>query len=179
MRPLLPVLILSLSLLSFSTELRAAEESLPSSVTAAAGEEDLGKQLGNFFVPTHTCPYCHKEFSEKSSLLMLIIGFVGQALFTSRFIVQWIASEKRRQSYIPIVFWYLSIVGSLMLLAYAISILAWPIILGQCFGVIVYGRNLVLITRAKNQALLNLKSEVAESDGAESLEALTKKKTKQ
>ncbi|MHC4872263.1 MAG: lipid-A-disaccharide synthase N-terminal domain-containing protein [Planctomycetota bacterium] len=90
--------------------------------------------------------------SESNSLFWLSIGFIGQLVFTSRFIVQWIKSERRKESYIPHIFWYLSIVGSVLLLSYAISIKAWPIILGQAFGVIVYGRNLALIARSKNAA---------------------------
>ena len=50
----------------------------------------------------------------------LVVGFLGQALFGMRFIIQWIISEKRRESVIPLPFWYLSIGGSLILLTYAI-----------------------------------------------------------
>mgnify|MGYP001337073151 CR=1 FL=1 len=77
----------------------------------------------------------------------LIIGFIGQGFFASRFIVQWIYSERIGESKIPIIFWYLSIFGGLMLLIYAISRSDPVIITGQLFGIIVYLRNLILIYR--------------------------------
>ena len=77
------------------------------------------------------------------------VGFLGQALFGSRFLVQWIASERRRRSVIPLAFWFFSLGGGVTLLAYAIWLEAYPIILGQAFGLIVYSRNLYLIYRGK------------------------------
>ena len=82
-------------------------------------------------------------------LIFLIVGFLGQGLFASRFIVQWIYSEKRGESFIPIIFWYLSIVGGLSLLIYAIFRKDPVIIMGQSFGILVYTRNLILIYRNK------------------------------
>ena len=75
-------------------------------------------------------------------LFFLIIGFSGQGLFASRFIVQWIYSEKKGVSYIPIIFWYLSIFGGLGLLTYAIFRKDPVIISGQLFGIFIYLRNL-------------------------------------
>ncbi len=80
-------------------------------------------------------------------LTFLIIGFFGQGLFASRFIVQWIYSEKEGKSTIPVVFWYLSIMGGIGLLIYAISRKDPVIILGQSFGIFIYLRNLILIYR--------------------------------
>mgnify|MGYP001260355652 CR=1 FL=1 len=82
-------------------------------------------------------------------LIFLCIGFIGQGLFASRFIVQWIYSEKKGESVIPIIFWYLSIVGGICLLIYAIFRKDPVIILGQSFGILVYTRNLILIYRKK------------------------------
>lgn len=79
----------------------------------------------------------------------MIIGFSGQALFGSRFLVQWIASERKHQSTIPLAFWYLSLIGSLLLLSYAIQLRDPVFILGQSFGQVVYIRNLVLIYRQR------------------------------
>ena len=79
----------------------------------------------------------------------LIIGFVGQGLFASRFIVQWIYSEKVGKSTIPIVFWYLSIFGGIGLLTYAIFRKDPVIITGQLFGILIYTRNLILIYKSK------------------------------
>ena len=81
------------------------------------------------------------------SKLWLAVGFAGQLLFTSRFLVQWIASERRRQSIIPTAFWWLSLGGAALLLAYAIWRQDPVFILGQSFGFVVYARNLVLIAR--------------------------------
>jgi lipid-A-disaccharide synthase-like uncharacterized protein len=77
--------------------------------------------------------------------LWLGIGLLGQSLFSARFLVQWIASERRRQSVIPVPFWYFSIGGGLTLLAYAIYRQDPVFILGQCAGVFVYARNLYFI----------------------------------
>lgn len=82
-------------------------------------------------------------------LLFLVIGFCGQGLFASRFIVQWIYSERRGQSSIPIVFWYISIFGGIALLTYAIFRKDPVIISGQLFGILIYTRNLILIYKKK------------------------------
>ena len=82
-------------------------------------------------------------------ILFLCIGFVGQGLFASRFVIQWIYSEKKGISYIPIIFWYLSIFGGLGLLIYAIFRKDPVIILGQMFGIFVYLRNLILIYKKR------------------------------
>jgi len=77
----------------------------------------------------------------------LILGFVAQAMFVGRFAVQWIASERRGESVMPIAFWYLSLLGSWGLLSYAIWRQDAVIILGQAFNTIIYVRNLMLIYR--------------------------------
>lgn len=74
----------------------------------------------------------------------MVLGFSAQGLFSARFIVQWIVSEKRRASVIPKVFWYLSIAGSSLLLVYAVHRRDPVFILGQGAGLIVYARNLML-----------------------------------
>lgn len=78
-----------------------------------------------------------------------VIGLIAQIAFASRFIVQWIASERRGESVIPISFWYLSLIGTSGLLLYAI-VRADPVfILGQSMGSIIYTRNLMLIYRRR------------------------------
>ncbi|MDF1551807.1 MAG: lipid-A-disaccharide synthase N-terminal domain-containing protein [Deferrisomatales bacterium] len=74
----------------------------------------------------------------------LVVGFAAQALFSARFLVQWIASERRKRSTVPKAFWYLSLVGSALLLAYAVHRHDPVFILGQSFGFLVYIRNLML-----------------------------------
>ncbi|MFN0116609.1 MAG: lipid-A-disaccharide synthase N-terminal domain-containing protein [Paracoccaceae bacterium] len=77
----------------------------------------------------------------------IIVGLLGQLMFTARFIVQWIASERAGHSVVPIAFWYFSIFGGLIVLAYGIRKLDPVIILGQLPGVVIYSRNLWLIYR--------------------------------
>ena len=77
------------------------------------------------------------------------IGLLGQGLFFSRFLVQWIASERRKESVIPHYFWYFSLSGGIILFFYAMHIRDPIFILGQSCGVFVYTRNLVLIFRKK------------------------------
>ena len=79
--------------------------------------------------------------------LWLSVGLLGQAMFSARFLVQWIASERRKESVVPRPFWYFSIAGGLTLLAYAISIRDPVFILGQSTGVFIYARNLYFIHR--------------------------------
>jgi lipid-A-disaccharide synthase-like uncharacterized protein len=75
----------------------------------------------------------------------VILGFVAQAFFTMRFVVQWIASERARQSVIPIAFWFFSIGGGVLLLIYALYRRDPVFIAGQALGLIVYVRNLYFI----------------------------------
>ena len=84
-------------------------------------------------------------------IVFLIIGFLGQGLFASRFIIQWIYSERKGESLIPVVFWYLSIFGGMGLLTYAIFRKDPVIIIGQSFGIFIYLRNLILIYKNKNE----------------------------
>jgi len=81
----------------------------------------------------------------------LAFGLLGQLIFGARFIVQWIASERRRESHIPLVFWYLSIVGGIITTAYAIHKRDVVFIIGQGAGLVVYVRNLMLIYRAQRR----------------------------
>ncbi|MBI4637371.1 MAG: lipid-A-disaccharide synthase N-terminal domain-containing protein [Candidatus Rokubacteria bacterium] len=80
--------------------------------------------------------------------LWLGIGLLGQALFSARFLVQWIASERQRSSVVPRTFWYFSVGGGLTLLAYAIHRLDPVFIIGQAAGLLVYARNLYFISRS-------------------------------
>ena len=79
----------------------------------------------------------------------LAIGFLGQLMFTMRFIVQWYASERKRRSVIPVAFWYFSLAGGMVLLLYAIHKRDPVLITGQAAGVFIYLRNLYLILRER------------------------------
>lgn len=83
------------------------------------------------------------------SSLWIAVGLIGQVLFTSRFLVQWIASERARRSLVPEIFWHLSLAGGAALFAYALWRRDPVFILGQGAGLVVYLRNLVLIRRAR------------------------------
>lgn len=84
--------------------------------------------------------------------IWLIVGFTGQALFSMRFIVQWIQSERQKRSMIPLAFWYFSVAGGLSLLIYAIHRRDPVFIVGQGSGLFIYFRNLYLIYRERRQS---------------------------
>ncbi|NQT06667.1 MAG: lipid-A-disaccharide synthase N-terminal domain-containing protein [Candidatus Omnitrophica bacterium] len=84
----------------------------------------------------------------------IIFGLCGQFLFFMRFLVQWIASEKKKKSVIPTSFWYFSLGGSLILLTYSIYRKDPVFILGQSLGFMIYARNLILIARHKEQQMI-------------------------
>jgi len=86
-----------------------------------------------------------------ANVVWIGIGFLGQALFSARFLVQWISSERRRRSVFPIAFWYFSIAGGATLLSYAIHRRDPVFILGQAAGLFIYARNLHLIYRHKGE----------------------------
>lgn len=88
-------------------------------------------------------------------LAWLAFGLAGQSLFMMRFIVQWIHSERHQQSLIPVSFWYLSLIGGLVVLAYGVHRVDPVIILGQLPGTIVYTRNLMLIRRSQRLAKIS------------------------
>ncbi|MCJ8343060.1 MAG: lipid-A-disaccharide synthase N-terminal domain-containing protein [Cetobacterium sp.] len=81
--------------------------------------------------------------------IFLVIGLIGQGFFSTRFIVQWIASEKAKKSIIPFSFWIFSLLGSVFLLAYAIYRRDIVFILGQGPNVLIYSRNIYLIKKKK------------------------------
>jgi lipid-A-disaccharide synthase-like uncharacterized protein len=85
------------------------------------------------------------------STLWIGIGFIGQALFSARFFVQWVASERAKRSLVPQAFWYFSLVGGLVLLSYAIHKRDPVFIVGQSTGVFVYLRNLYLIRTGRQK----------------------------
>lgn len=79
---------------------------------------------------------------------MLAVGFLGQIIFGSRFLVQWIASERAGNSVMPIIFWWMSLLGGVTLVIYAIWRQDPVFIVGQGMGLAIYVRNLVLIRKA-------------------------------
>lgn len=86
------------------------------------------------------------------STFWLGLGFSAQALFSARFLVQWIASERAGKSVVPVSFWHLSMIGSGLLLVYAIQLQDPVFIVGQSAGLFIYSRNLYLIRRGKRTA---------------------------
>ncbi|UEM03567.1 lipid-A-disaccharide synthase N-terminal domain-containing protein [Skermanella rosea] len=79
------------------------------------------------------------------------IGFLGQALFSMRFIIQWIQSERLKRSFVPETFWYFSMTGGITLLAYALYRQDPVFILGQGLGLVIYSRNIWMIWRDKRK----------------------------
>ena len=79
-------------------------------------------------------------------------GLLGNAIFSSRFLVQWLASEKKKILVVPSVFWHLSFWGSIVMLVYALHVDKLPIILGYIALPLIYGRNLVLLRRQPSSA---------------------------
>ena len=82
---------------------------------------------------------------------LLVLGLVGQGVFASRFLLQWIVSERKGESVIPVAFWYLSLGGAALLFTYAWLRRDPVFMLGQATGAIVYVRNLMLIRRKSKQ----------------------------
>lgn len=82
--------------------------------------------------------------------IWLAVGFAGQALFASRFVIQWFKSEMEGRSVIPVSFWYCSVAGGMVVLAYAIYKKDPVFIIGQASGLFVYSRNLYLIFRERS-----------------------------
>ena len=85
-------------------------------------------------------------------LVWLGIGFSAQLMFSMRFIMQWIASEKARRSIVPEVFWYFSFVGGLMLFIYAVHRMDPVFMLGQGMGLLIYSRNIFFIWNHKKSS---------------------------
>ncbi|MCG6866419.1 MAG: lipid-A-disaccharide synthase N-terminal domain-containing protein [Thiogranum sp.] len=81
----------------------------------------------------------------------LVLGFAGQALFSARFLVQWVYSERHKQSLIPTAFWYFSLAGGATLFTYALHIGDPVFVLGQSVGVLIYSRNLYFIHKQRRQ----------------------------
>ncbi|MDT8854479.1 lipid-A-disaccharide synthase N-terminal domain-containing protein [Paracoccaceae bacterium Fryx2] len=88
-----------------------------------------------------------------AELAWISFGLFGQLMFSGRFIVQWIASERVRKSVIPVAFWYFSMAGGVVLLSYAIYRADPVFILGQSLGVVIYARNLWLIRNEAREAV--------------------------
>ncbi len=86
-----------------------------------------------------------------NATVWVLVGLVGQSLFMMRFVVQWISSEKAKQSIVPEAFWYLSLAGGLIVLAYAIHRRDPVFILGQSLGTFIYLRNIHLIFHHKRR----------------------------
>jgi len=100
--------------------------------------------------------YLHDVFEVKFDW-WVVLGFVAQAMFTARFLVQWIASEREGKSVIPVAFWFFSIGGGLLLLGYALYRKDPVFIVGQAFGVFVYLRNLYFVLNEPDTKTVKVK----------------------
>lgn len=86
-----------------------------------------------------------------AEMVWLFVGLSGQAMFSARWLIQWFITEKSRRSTMPDTFWYLSLLGGLLVFAYGIHRMDPVILLGQ-FGIIIYARNLFFIRQEKQTA---------------------------
>ena len=88
--------------------------------------------------------------TSSTEIIWLAVGFGAQMMFSMRFLIQWIASEKARASIVPETFWYFSFVGRAMLLVYAIYRVDPVFIMGQATGLLIYSRNIYFIQKNKS-----------------------------
>ena len=86
-----------------------------------------------------------------TEFLWISFGTIGQLIFFSRWIIQWLSSVKSKKSTIPVAFWWCSLSGGVITLIYAHHIGSFPFMLAQAVGIIVYSRNLLLISRRQNE----------------------------
>ena len=107
--------------------------------------------LGVNDILIYLIPFLERYLDNHPETIMIVIGFGGQALFATRFIIQWLSSENAGRSVIPVAFWYFSITGGLVLLTYAIWRQDPVIIAGQSVGIFIYARNLYFISKEKNK----------------------------
>jgi lipid-A-disaccharide synthase-like uncharacterized protein len=98
---------------------------------------DLIHQLGNYLYEVFVV-----RFDTWAAL-----GFFAQALFSARFVVQWIASERARRSIIPMAFWWFSIAGGILLFIYSLHRKDPVFIAGQGGGLLIYARNVMFVLR--------------------------------
>ncbi len=101
--------------------------------------------------------YLYHVFVEQFDL-WIVLGFVAQAMFTARFLVQWIASERARRSVVPVAFWTFSLAGGALLLVYALHRRDPVFIIGQAAGLLIYTRNIMLIAGERKRNLAETKS---------------------
>jgi lipid-A-disaccharide synthase-like uncharacterized protein len=87
----------------------------------------------------------------RDSIYWTLFGLLGNLLFSSRFLVQWLLSERRKRLIVPTMFWHLSFWGSVVSLIYSLHIDKLPVILGYLFLPLLYGRNLVLLAREQGR----------------------------
>ncbi len=115
----------------------------------SAGIENVAVAVSTGLV--YLFPFLPETLPQQPETVMIAVGFGGQLLFAMRFIVQWITSEGAKRSVIPVMFWYFSIGGGMVLLLYAIWRQDPVIICGQGLGLLIYARNLIFIFREKNE----------------------------
>lgn len=139
------------------TRVRASREVHASPVMdAAAFRSTFGERVYVDAISTQqNLVFGWLKITSWASLLWVVIGFVGQLAFAGRMLVQWLVSEKQRQSTVPEAFWWMSLIGGMMLFAY----FAWRqdliAILGQTSGLVIYARNIRLIYKQRRRERRN------------------------
>ena len=105
-----------------------------------------------FYFNNNTIDVMRLFKNEKIPLWLLILGIISQVVFTLRFIYQWLYSEKAKESVLPFGFWMLSLIGSSLILIYAIIRKDPVLFVGHMLGAVIYARNLVLLNKAEKWA---------------------------
>jgi lipid-A-disaccharide synthase-like uncharacterized protein len=119
---------------------------------AWSAEGGVVDRLRTWLFAAEHCPHCGEVISSGLPWYWMVFGFGAQALFMSRMVVQWWASEKAKRSVVPVSFWILSLIGGLTLMVYFLR-RGDPVgVAGQAFGLVVYLRNLVFIKRERETA---------------------------
>lgn len=95
--------------------------------------------------------YLTHLFMAQNGAAWAAIGFLGQAVFGIRFLIQWLRSEQAGHSVVPIAFWYVSVAGGFISLIYALHLQAWPLVLGQAMPLPIYLRNVYMILRDRRR----------------------------
>jgi lipid-A-disaccharide synthase-like uncharacterized protein len=95
--------------------------------------------------------HLYREATQSPDLFWVGIGFLGQAVFGVRFLIQWLRSEQAGHSVMPVAFWYFSLIGGAITLVYAVHLRAWPLLLGQAIPIPIYARNLYMIYRDRSR----------------------------
>lgn len=135
-----------------TVQFRHRDGNISAPIDAETFRKLVGDDLHNEILTTSDNPLFRLfNITNWWSLAWIVIGFGAQAVFAARFLVQWIVSEKAKQSVVPNIFWWISLVGGIMLYCYFVWRQDLPAVLGQSTGVVIYARNIRLIQKQRKR----------------------------